>query len=137
TPLHTPLDGVHDRLGLECRALGETGQVEMQAAVLVRGQALLLLLEVALISPRAARWVGAILGRERREGRVGREVHRVPAKEHSWICARTAYFAEVEERNARPVVYARIARDPLLSVEPRRVGLADRHCPQHGWTSGA
>ena len=48
---HATGDSVHDRLHLERGALGEPAQVEMQAAVLVRGKAPLLLGEIVRVLP--------------------------------------------------------------------------------------
>ena len=62
-----------------------------------------------------------MLGVEVGEGRVRREVGRVPRKIHPGIVAPLARREQIKEWHTRPVVNAGVARDPLLAIQPRAV----------------
>lgn len=95
----------------------------MEAPVLVGGQARRLLSEVAGVGPGGAARVGARLGLGVGEVGVGRAIGGVPGEEHPRLGAGPAARAQVEERDARLVVDARVPRDPDLGVGARRVEL--------------
>ena len=64
-----PIDCIEDRLGLKRGPFRQTGQVQVEAPILVRGQAPLLLREVVRVAPTCHRRVRALLGREMRHVR--------------------------------------------------------------------
>ena len=112
---------------------GKPGQVQMQPAVLVRGQAPLLLRKIVRIGPRAARRIRPRLRVGVREVRIRRVVGRVPGEEHPRVRPAPPLLAQVEERHAGLVVDAR--RSYVIHVSASRAwdrAASLRECPTCG-----
>src|SRR5262245_52769810 len=99
----------------------------MEPPILVGGDTGLLLGEVVGIGPACHARICSLFGRQLGEACVGAEVGGVPTEKHPGITSTATLLEQVEERDSRPTIDARVARDPLQGMPPSGIGLWGLH----------
>src|SRR5262249_44302312 len=103
--------------------VGRAGQVEMQPPILVRRQALPLLVEIgAALGPGANARIGTQLRLKLGKGGIGAVVARVPGEQHARVGAGLASRLEVAQGNAGRGPNGVVGRDPRQRVRAGGIG---------------
>src|SRR5262249_25055249 len=113
----------HDGTLVEKCPIRRAGQVEMQPLILVRRQALPLLVEIgAALGPGANARIGTQLRLKLGKGRIGAVVARVPREQHARVGAGLASRLEVAQGNAGRGPNGVVGRDPRQRVRAGGIG---------------